>query len=278
MGACRRVPSAPLGPCLFTGGWGGKAAVGTADICHAQTTCTSANNSTFPHPRSLPDLQADFSPLRLFITDAISPAPLPQFHYLFLPRRPVSFLPSQSFSLRLLQLLPLLFPAPHPSPLLTGEPFPAGCPQSTPAALPSAALLSQQRAPYPLKTASFGLNKYDNFQGFKDIVEVWWKKGKKFFTSMAKNLSFRSLVRRTVKWDQRRHLTCENPPLEEFNPMEYNTASVSFQGSICVGNVRGLRTCCGRDRDAGHTVSNLPWHGIPGSTLLPPRPVSPGIP
>ncbi|KAM9599222.1 uncharacterized protein ACIBXB_004547 isoform 3-T3 [Morphnus guianensis] len=213
MGACRRVPSAPLGPCLFTGGWGGKAAVGTADICHAQTTCTSANNSTFPHPRSLPDLQADFSPLRLFITDAISPAPLPQFHYLFLPRRPVSFLPSQSFSLRLLQLLPLLFPAPHPSPLLTGEPFPAGCPQSTPAALPSAALLSQQRAPYPLKTASFGLNKYDNFQGFKDIVEVWWKKGKKFFTSMAKNLSFRSLVRRTVKWDQRRHLTCENPPL-----------------------------------------------------------------
>lgn len=59
--------------------------------------------------------------LRLFITDAISPAPLPQFHYLFLPRRPVSFLPSQSFSQRLLQLLPLLLPAPHPSPLLTGD-------------------------------------------------------------------------------------------------------------------------------------------------------------
>lgn len=34
----------------------------------------------------------------------------------------------------------------------------------------------------------------------------------------------------------------------------------SYPGVFCLssGNVRGLRTCCGRDQDAGHTVSNLP--------------------
>lgn len=83
-----RVPGLPLPP-----------PSPPADICHAQTIRTSPNNS------ARAPLQTRWVifllVLRLFMADAISPAPLPRFHYLFW-QMDRGFPSSQSFSLLVL--------------------------------------------------------------------------------------------------------------------------------------------------------------------------------
>lgn len=84
------------------------------DICHAQTTRTSPNNSA---RAPLQTRRVIFLlVLRLFMADAISPAPLPRFHYL-LAQMDRGFPSSQGSSLLVLEL-PLLSPALHPSSLI----------------------------------------------------------------------------------------------------------------------------------------------------------------